>query len=37
MAEMQSYADKLDWLRDRITKHYEAAHAGILGKYGSNE
>jgi len=37
IAEMQSYDNKLDWLRDRITKHYEAAHAGILEKYGSPE
>jgi hypothetical protein len=36
IAEYNSYANPLDWVRDRVIKHYEAAHAGILAKYGSS-
>jgi hypothetical protein len=35
LAEVQSYEKRLDWVKDRIIKHYEDAHAGILEKYGS--
>lgn len=35
IAEAEAYEDRLDWLRDRIAKHYEAAHTGILEKYGT--
>jgi hypothetical protein len=35
IAEVQAYDNRLDWVKDRIIKHYEAAHAGILGKFGS--
>lgn len=34
IAEARSYANPLDWVRDRIAKNYEAAHAGILEMYG---
>lgn len=37
IAEAEAYENRLDWVRDRIAKHYEAAHAGILEKYGSTE
>ncbi|MCV7444278.1 hypothetical protein [Mycobacterium paraense] len=30
IAEAKSYANPLEWVRDRIAKHYEAAHAGVL-------
>jgi hypothetical protein len=35
LAEVEAYDNRLDWVRDRIAKHYDAAHAGILGKYGT--
>jgi hypothetical protein len=35
LAEVQAYENRLDWVRDRIAKHYESARAGILEKYGS--
>lgn len=35
IAEAEAYENQLEWVRDRIIKHYEAAHAGILEKYGS--
>jgi hypothetical protein len=34
LAEVQAYENRLDWVRDRIAKHYESAHAAILEKYG---
>jgi hypothetical protein len=33
IAEAKAYENQLDWVRDRIAKHYESAHAGILEKY----
>ncbi len=33
LAEVEAYDNRLDWVRDRIVKHYEAAHAAILKKY----
>ena len=30
IAEANAYANPLEWVRDRIVKHYEAAHAGVL-------
>ena len=30
LAEVEAYDNRLDWVRDRIAKHYEAAHAAIL-------
>ncbi|MGE2689086.1 hypothetical protein [Mycolicibacterium pulveris] len=33
--EYESYANPLEWVKDRIVKNYEAAHAGILEMYGS--
>jgi hypothetical protein len=35
IAEAKAYENQLDWVRDRIAKHYESAHAGILEKYGN--
>ena len=35
IAEAKAYENQLEWVRDRIAKHYESAHAGILEKYGS--
>jgi hypothetical protein len=35
IAEAKAYDNQLDWVRDRIAKHYESAHAGILEKYGT--
>jgi hypothetical protein len=32
-AEYNAYANPLEWVRDRIARHYEAAHAGILEMY----
>ncbi|OIN82179.1 hypothetical protein K3U93_07030 [Mycobacterium malmoense] len=32
--EYEAYANPLEWVRDRIVKYYEAAHAGILEMYG---
>jgi hypothetical protein len=32
-AEYESYANPLEWVRDRIVKYYEAAHTGILEMY----
>jgi hypothetical protein len=29
-AEYRSYANPLEWVRDRIIKYYEDAHQGIL-------
>lgn len=34
-AEYESYANPLEWVRDRITKNYEAAHVGILQMYSN--
>jgi hypothetical protein len=34
LAEVQSYENRLDWVKDRIIRHYEDAHAAILEKYG---
>lgn len=34
-AEYEAYANPLEWVRDRIARHYEAAHAGILKMYGT--
>jgi hypothetical protein len=34
-AEYKAYANPLEWVRDRIVKYYEAAHAGILEMYGT--
>ena len=31
----ESYANPLEWVRDRIVKYYEAAHAGILEMYSA--
>ena len=36
IAEAQAYANPLDWVRDRIVKHYETAHAAILEKYSND-
>jgi hypothetical protein len=33
-AEYDAYANPLEWVRDRIVKYYEVAHAGILEMYG---
>jgi hypothetical protein len=33
-AEYEAYANPLEWVRDRIVKYYEVAHAGILEMYG---
>jgi hypothetical protein len=33
-AEYEAHANPLYWVRDRIVKYYEAAHAGILELYG---
>jgi hypothetical protein len=35
IAEVQAYDNRLDWVKDRIIKHYETARAGILEKFGS--
>lgn len=35
ITEANSYADPLLWVRDRIVKHYETAHAAILEKYAN--
>jgi hypothetical protein len=32
-AEYESYPNPLEWVRDRIARYYEAAHAGILRMY----
>jgi hypothetical protein len=34
-AEYNGYANPLEWVRDRIAKNYEAAHAGILEMYAT--
>ncbi|SPM32306.1 hypothetical protein MRAB57_104, partial [Mycobacterium rhizamassiliense] len=34
-AEYESFANPLDWVRDRIANYYEPAHAGILEMYGA--
>ena len=34
-AEYESYANPLEWVRDRIVKYYGAAHRGILEMYGT--
>ncbi|WP_431236118.1 hypothetical protein ACQ856_28835 (plasmid) [Mycolicibacterium psychrotolerans] len=31
-AEYDSYSNRLEWLRDRITKYYDDAHRGILAR-----
>lgn len=36
-AEYDSYGNPLDWVRDRIVKYYEAAHAGILEMYANGQ
>jgi hypothetical protein len=33
IAEAQAYANPFEWVRDRIAKHYERAHASILELY----
>lgn len=33
--EYEAYSNPLYWVRDRIVKYYEAAHAGILEMYGT--
>jgi hypothetical protein len=33
IAEAKAYDNQLEWVRDRIAKHYESAHAAILQKY----
>ena len=33
IAEGKAYENQLDWVKDRIIKHYETAHAAILQKY----
>ena len=35
-AEYDSYTNPLEWVRDRIVRNYEAAHAGILQMYGGS-
>jgi hypothetical protein len=35
-AEYESYANPLEWVRSRIVKYYDAAHAGILEMYGTD-
>jgi hypothetical protein len=35
IAEANAYADPLLWVRDRVAKHYDTAHAAILEKYDS--
>jgi hypothetical protein len=35
IAEAKAYADPLLWVRDRIVKHYETAHAAILEMDGT--
>ncbi|WP_445169617.1 hypothetical protein ACTXG7_10030 [Mycolicibacterium sp. Dal123E01] len=32
-AEYNSYANPAEWVRDRIAKYYDDAHAGILAMY----
>ncbi|WP_328358626.1 hypothetical protein OG976_04830 [Mycobacterium sp. NBC_00419] len=32
-AEYRSYANPVEWVRDRILKYYDDAHRGILAKY----
>ncbi len=34
-ADYVSYANPLEWVRDRILKYYELAHVGILEMYGA--
>jgi hypothetical protein len=34
-AEYVSYANPIEWVRDRIVKYFEAAHTGILEMYGA--
>lgn len=34
-AEYYSYTNPLEWVKDRIVRNYEAAHAGILEMYGN--
>ncbi len=34
-AEYTAYANPLDWVRDRIVRYYDSAHAGILEMYGA--
>lgn len=33
--EANAYVDPLQWVRDRIFKYYDSAHAGILEMYGT--
>lgn len=33
IAEYRSYANPVEWVRDRIAKHYADAHQGILRMY----
>lgn len=34
--EYESYANPLQWVRDRIADNFERAHAGILKMYGNS-
>jgi hypothetical protein len=34
-AEFESYAEPLEWVKDRIAKYFDVAHAGILEMYGT--
>lgn len=36
-SEYNSYANPLEWVKDRIVKNYDAAHAGILEMYPTSE
>ncbi|MCV7197421.1 hypothetical protein [Mycobacterium angelicum] len=35
IAEANAYEDPLQWVKDRVVKHYETARAGILEMYGN--
>lgn len=35
IAGANAYEDPVQWVKDRIVKHYETAHAGILVMYGN--
>jgi hypothetical protein len=36
-AEYNSYANPVEWVRDRIAKYYNDAHRGILAKYADGQ
>lgn len=36
-AEYESYANPLEWVRDRIADNFERAHTGILEMYGNTQ